>query len=86
MVWMEGVRFKDYPGILLDKQRQPPKASIRIPSFSGEIWTQNCQIWSSWSVENEKDKDETLLGGQCLQGYDIVVFRKVEFIFILCHC
>ena len=33
MVWMEGVHFKDYPGIFLDKQRQPQKASIEYPVF-----------------------------------------------------
>lgn len=33
MVWMEGMRFKDYPGIFLDKQRQPQKASIEYPAF-----------------------------------------------------
>lgn len=86
MVWMEGVCFKDYPGIFLDKQRQPQKASIRISSFSAEIWTQNGQIWSSWSAENEEDRDETLLGGEWLHVYDILVFHKVEFIFIVDHC
>jgi len=30
---MEGMRFKDYPGIFLDKQRQPQKASIEYPAF-----------------------------------------------------